>query len=241
MFKNAFRSFLIFFSMILISFAICTHRQLSSCSTFSTAHSRISIVLDPGHGGADPGKVGVNHCLEKDINLQISFLLQQLLSQNGYSVTLTRSSDCDLSMGKSNAKRQDLRNRIALIQKAKPDFVISIHQNSYPKEAVCGPQVFYYQGSTAGEALAGMLQESLNSTLAPSTLREAKANDSYFLLKKAPTPTVIVECGFLSNYKEANLLVDSSYQEQVASAIFSGIEDYLAQVSKGLPSPEESE
>ena len=108
-----------------------------------------------------------------------------------------------------------------------PVFTVSIHQNSYPEEYVKGAQVFFYGQSKEGEKLANKIQESLVTRLDPENHRIEKANESYYLLKKTPTPTVIVECGFLSNPIEAELLLQDDYQDQLVNAIYTGIKTYL--------------
>lgn len=185
------------------------------------------IVIDAGHGGADPGKVGVNDVLEKDINLAIALLLKEQLENAGISIVLTRDADVDLSNGASNFKSADMQNRCKIITDANPIFTISIHQNSYPSENVTGAQVFYYTHSAEGESLATTLQNSLITNVDPSNTRQPKANDTYYLLKKTPTPTVIVECGFLSSPTEAALLCTEEYQKKVVNAVYLGILEYL--------------
>lgn len=199
--------------------------------------SEILIVLDAGHGGNDPGKVGVNGTLEKDINLCMVLKLRTLLEQEGYLVSLTRDSDDNLSTSSDSTKSckiSDMRNRVSMIEDCHPTFVISIHQNSYPDENVSGPQVFYYTDSTCGMKLASCLQDSLNTNTSTSGKREIAANDSYYILKKTPTPTVIVECGFLSNPYEESLLCDSNYQDELCHAIILGIKNYL---NPSIPEP----
>lgn len=120
-----------------------------------------------------------------------------------------------------------MKKRIAVIEQASPDLVVSIHQNSYHEESVCGPQVFYYTTSTEGRALGELLQEQIIRSLQPEKERVAKANDSYYLLKKTKEPIVIVECGFLSNSEEAEKLCSPAYQEKVAWAVQLGILRYL--------------
>lgn len=188
----------------------------------------LCIVLDAGHGGADPGKVGCNDILEKDVNLSIVHKLKTLFENKGFHVVLTREDDTVLADENSkNVKIEDLRNRVALITENMPVMTISIHQNSFPDASISGPQVFYYEQSKEGAEIASVLQESLNSALNPPKPRACKANDAYYILKKTPTPTVIVECGFLSNEAEAQHLTDESYQEKLARAIYSGVWDYL--------------
>ena len=116
-----------------------------------------------------------------------------------------------------------MKRRVSMMEEAKADLAVSIHQNSYPDPAIKGAQVFYYTSSVEGKQLAKRLQERLVKGLDPQNHRQAKANDSYYLLKKTACPIVIVECGFLSNPQEETLLTDSVYQERVAWNIFMGI------------------
>lgn len=185
------------------------------------------IVLDAGHGGFDPGKVGVNQALEKEINLAITGFLKEYLKAAGFQVTLTRTSDEGLySESDSNKKAADMKARIRVIEEQNPIFAISIHQNSFTQESSFGAQVFYYKTSEQGAELARVLQETLRAHIEDGNYREAKANDSYYLLKKSPCPMVIVECGFLSNQREAQLLTTEEYQKQVAWAICMGVVNY---------------
>ncbi len=186
------------------------------------------VVIDAGHGGDDPGKVGVNGTNEKEINLQIAFLVKMFLEANDVEVVMTRESDAGLNdPGASNKKVQDMKRRIELIDETAPDLTVSIHQNSYPEEYVHGAQVFYYTGSTQGQILAQSIQTQLVKRVDPENGRQVKANGSYYLLKKTGVPIVIVECGFLSNREEAAKLSQTEYQERVAWAIHIGILQYL--------------
>lgn len=186
------------------------------------------VVIDAGHGGDDPGKVGINGAQEKDINLQIALLVKTFLEQNGVNVVMTREDEDGLyDRSASNKKVQDMKNRIALIEETAPDIVVSIHQNSYPEEYVHGAQVFYYDGSSQGKELAEVLQRQLIERADPDNTRQVKANDSYYLLKKTSVPIVIVECGFLSNQEEAEKLCTPEYQERIAWAVHMGILEYL--------------
>lgn len=197
-----------------------------------TAREKICIVVDAGHGGSDPGKVGINGALEKDINLSIALKLKDLLEQREISVVLTRDSDVGLSPADAtNKKAADMQKRCQIIADANPAFTVSIHQNSYTTEDIKGAQVFYYGQSENGKRLADVLQEHLISEVDPQNTRVAKANESYYLLKKTPTPTVIVECGFLSNQSEADLLLTEDYQSKLAHAIYLGILSYLEEES----------
>lgn len=191
---------------------------------------KICIVLDAGHGGFDPGKIGVNGQKEAEINLEIAWRVKGYLEANDVMVIMTRESAEGLyEEGTDNKKVQDMKRRIEIMEEAAPMAAVSIHQNSYTEEYVNGAQVFYYAASKEGETLAGYLQEALRAYLNPKNHRQKKANDSYYLLKKTQIPTVIVECGFLSNVKEAELLESAEYQDKVAWAIHMGIMQYINQ------------
>ena len=186
------------------------------------------VVIDAGHGGADPGKVGIEGSLEKDINLQIAFRLKEFLEAQDVEVIMTRSDEKGLyAEDESNKKIQDMKRRVKIIEQSAPDLVISIHQNSYPEESVKGAQVFYYEGSSQGKLLAEFLQRRFLISVDAGNKRQAKGNDSYYLLKKTSCPIVIVECGFLSNREEAEKLKDALYQERVAWAIHMGVLQFL--------------
>lgn len=181
---------------------------------------RITIVIDPGHGGRDPGKVGVNNALEKDINLSIAFKLKNLLELNDINVFMTRESDIGLyDEHDPSKKRSDLNNRVEFIHNNKADLAISIHQNSFSQEYCRGAQVFYYRKSDKGKDLAEMIQAQLKETIADGNHRQAKANDSYYMITRTKCPLVIVECGYLSNNTEADLLLEDDYQERLAWGI----------------------
>jgi N-acetylmuramoyl-L-alanine amidase len=188
----------------------------------------IVVGLDAGHGGVDSGKVGVNNLLEKEINLIIADRVRQKLEEQGIVVVMSRKDDDGLYLETdSNKKQADLKKRCQIFDDAKCEIVVSIHQNSYHEENASGPQVFYYTTSEKGKILAEQIQEKMVTELKPQSKRAAKANDSYYLLRKVSCPIVIVECGFLSNWQEATMLGDESYQEAVAQAVCDGILDYL--------------
>lgn len=189
------------------------------------------VVLDAGHGGEDPGKIGINGAKEKDVNLQITEKVKKYLEANDVKVVMTREDEGGLyDADAPNKKVQDMKRRIERIDEATPRVTVSIHQNSYPEEYVHGAQVFYYTGSQAGQMLAEMIQRQLIEKVDSENRRQIKANDSYYLLKKTEIPIVIVECGFLSNRAEAEKLCEDDYQEQIAWAIHMGILQYLNSV-----------
>ncbi len=186
------------------------------------------VVIDAGHGGMDPGKVGVDGSLEKDINLAVAERLKTYLEQDDVKVIMTRETDTGLySDTDSRKKMADMRNRCEIIEESGADLVVSIHQNSYHEESVSGGQVFYYRDSSKGKALAEILQDRFDYVLGDQNRRLPKANGNYYLLLHVKCPIVIVECGFLSNRKEAALLNSGEYQDKLAYTIHMGIMEYL--------------
>lgn len=180
------------------------------------------VVLDPGHGGSDSGKVGINEVKEKEINLKIAKKVQELLMAEKIEVIMTRESDEQLAP----SKVQDLKKRVSIMNENCPVLAVSIHQNSYRGENVFGAQVFYYKTSAEGQKAAQIIQEALQ-IVNPENTKKIKGNDTYYLLKKTEVPTVIVECGFLSNYDEAQKLVTEEYQQKIAEAVTEGILQYI--------------
>lgn len=185
------------------------------------------VVLDAGHGGRDPGKIGAGEIQEKDVNLKIAKKLKGKLEERGIQAVLTREKDETLAPeGSANRQVEDIKKRVERIDGENAVLAVSIHQNSYQDPEVRGAQVFYYQHSTKGKEAAAILQEAL-IRMDPEHPREAKANGTYYLLRRTQTPTVIVECGFLSNPEEAKLLASEEYQEKIAEAVAEGIETCL--------------
>ena len=198
-----------------------------NAQSVSVADSKI-IVVDAGHGGVDPGKIGANGAKEKDINLIIAKKLAKKLTDNGYSVIMTREDDSGLyEEDDVNKKASDLKKRCEIADNGNASLMVSIHQNSFSGSEVKGSQVFYYTHSDEGKLIAQAIQSSLKRMVNPSNTRAAKTNDSYYLLIHTKCPTVIVECGFLSNPEEAYLLTDDEYQEKLADAIVTGIDEYI--------------
>ena len=199
--------------------------------TIETELPKYTVVIDAGHGGEDPGKIGINDALEKDINLSIAKKLKTCLEKENVRVVMTRENEEGLyKEGDSNKKQADMSARCDIIHDAEADLTVSVHQNSYTSEVVSGPQVFYHAQSVEGERAARLLQDALNTRLAIARPREIKANNTYYILKKTKTPVVIAECGFLSNSAEAAKLVTEAYQQQVAEALAEGVLKFLEDV-----------
>lgn len=215
-------------TLFLITFLIATGYD-NMIGVMETDHTELTIVIDAGHGGNDPGKIGVDQTKEKDINLLLAQKLKVLFENKGICVILTRTSDNNLaSENATSQKREDMEKRVEMIANANAACCISIHQNSYPDSSVSGAQVFYYATSAQSKLLASHVQSKLNELLSPKKPRTEKSNNDYFLLRKTPTPTIIAECGFLSNPTEAALLNDANYQDRIVRALYLGVCNYLS-------------
>lgn len=182
------------------------------------------VILDAGHGGLDPGTM-YKDIYEKDINLKITQYLEEELSKLGAGVLLIRDGDYDLSGGvKDHRKKADFDNRIKLINNSEADMYLSIHLNYLTNSAYYGAQVFYNKDN---EKIAKKIQSYLNDNL--ETDREIKKIPSTtYMYDKLTTPGVLIECGFLSNYKERNLLITEEYQRKLAQVIAQSIVKYYA-------------
>lgn len=214
--------------IVAVCFVLYGRSEQASSGKVEREGKKPCVVIDAGHGGADPGKVGINGALEKDINLEIARKLKIFLEQEDIEVILTRDSDTGLyDENASNKKVQDMKRRVEIIETSKPVMTVSIHQNSYHEEYVHGAQTFYYANSEQSKLLAEKIQQLLLEEIDGDNTRAAKSNDSYYLLKKTSTPIVIVECGFLSNSEEAEKLTSDYYQEKLAWAIHLAILQYI--------------
>lgn len=223
---------LVAFSMIYTAEKIGQVYTMGEASLFEK--KEYVVVVDAGHGGFDPGKVGVNGEEEKTINLAIAKKVEEYLLLQDVTVVMTRTDENGLyDADANNKKSQDMKRRVEIMETAGADMVVSIHQNSYPEEYVHGGQVFYHQDSPEGERAAGFIQAQLRTIADPDNSRQIKSDNSYYLLKKTKTPIVIVECGFLSNYEEAERLCTQTYQKKVAWGICMGIMQYLNEKEQG--------
>lgn len=194
----------------------------------SNAVSSKIIYLDPGHGGIDGG-ASVDGIEEDDINLEISLKLKSILSKSGYLVYLTRDGDYDLATDLNNRKRTDIRNRVELINKSECYLYLSIHLNIFSIEKYSGAQVFYSNINENSSLLANRIQNSLVSYLG-NTNRLEVCDDSIYLINHISKVGCLVECGFLSNTTERNLLVTDEYQMKLAYAIAYGIDNYALEI-----------
>ena len=187
-----------------------------------------TVAIDSGHGGIDPGKIGVGGIYEKNVNLAIAKKLKILLEQSGITVIMTRSDDNGLyNESDTNKKASDMKKRCSIINESNADAVVSIHQNSYVSGESRGAQVFYYKQSAEGKKLAGIIQRHIVNEADTTNKRVEKADSTYYLLLHTNVPAVIVECGFLSNPEEAGRLNSDSYQQKIAGSIYNALMEYL--------------
>lgn len=193
------------------------------------------IGIDPGHGGIDPGAVSKNGIKEEDINLMIALKLKRFIEQSGGIVIMTRETDRGLYTDKSTTLREkkveDLRNRKELIKESECEVFVSIHLNSFTQSKYYGAQTFHLLGDEESEKLAIIIQEELKSILDKDNNRQPVATEDIYLLNEVKVPSVLVECGFLSNSVEEKLLTTDEYQEEIAWSIYAGIMKYLSELT----------
>lgn len=231
------RSFLtvVIISTLLVvgGFFMILNNQPATSPTLSWIMGEKTFLVDPGHGGTFPGRVNEDKVLEKEINLDIALKLDQLLEETGAQVIMTRRADTDLIPPESKEEklllqqRADLEQRIKMSEQSKADYFISIHCNSIPNDKWQGAQTFYNPEDPESQKLAQAIQQMLVEQLGDYD-REALPREDTYLFKNAAVPTIIVECGFLSNQEEAAKLQDPAYQQQLAWAVYLGINNYLS-------------
>lgn len=204
--------------------------EKNTVDAFSPITGKI-VVVDAGHGGIDAGVVGkITNVREDELNLKVSILLKEYLEKSGAKVIMTRKTKDGLydSTDTAHSKKDtDMRKRKEIISKSNCDAAISIHMNKYPNSMYYGAQTFFQRGSENGKKLADCIQGQMIQTLDKNNKRVALSGD-YFILKCTSSPSVIVECGFMSNSDEEKLLVQPEYQKKVAWSIYTGIINYFA-------------
>lgn len=183
-----------------------------------------TVIIDPGHGGIDVGTVGIDGSLEKNINLSISLDLYDYLMVSGINTVLTRDGDYEVYRAGEKRTKSDLYNRMDFINSVPDSILISIHQNHFENEAEWGTQVWFSPNDEISPTLADKILQSVKKNIQPENKRENKVSDnSYYILYKAQKPSVMVECGFVSNRNENNKLQDKEYQKDMAYSILAGI------------------
>lgn len=189
--------------------------------TISTPVTNKVIVIDAGHGGFDPGAIGVNGTLEKDISLAIALKTQELFEKNGTTTIMTRVDDSDLG----DNKKEDMKTRREIRDINESELFISIHLNSFPQGQYSGAQVFFPQDEKS-KLLGECIQKKLKEVVDSKNERVAKELTDVYMLKNIKIPSVIVECGFLSNSEEEKKLKEEEYQSKLAWSIYLGVLEY---------------
>lgn len=204
-------------------------QEVNAIKAMSWAVAGHTFIVDPGHGGEDPGKVSPSGIFEKDINLAVALKLKTILCQGGGNVILTRETDKALSDGEPTIRERkiaDLAGRVKMSENSNADLYIALHCNAFPSSRWRGAQTFYSSAVAGSKELADNIQSELISHL-ENTTRQPKIDNTSLIFKHAKIPIVNVEMGFLSNSQEEKLLQDPAYQDKMAWAIYSGIVKYL--------------
>ncbi|MGN0531540.1 MAG: N-acetylmuramoyl-L-alanine amidase [Eubacterium sp.] len=187
-----------------------------------------TIVIDAGHGGKDAGAIGISGNYEKDINLPIALALHDFASVAGCSAVLVRNGDYELYKEGEQRNRSDLYNRLDFVNSIPNAVLVSIHQNHFDNPAEWGSQVWFSANTDKSKSIADSIQKSIIGHLQPNNNRQNKeSDDSYYILYKATVPSVMVECGFISNERENKLLQSEEYQRDMAYSIFLGVEEEI--------------
>lgn len=218
-------------TIVFVTFIVCVG-ALGVKPIGSADESQITVVLDAGHGGIDGGVTGVNtNVKESVLNLSVVKKLEALFLSAGMNPVLTRSSDAGLYGAATDGfKKRDMLARKKAIEHADADIVISVHMNKYGSSSRRGAQVFFRADSPQGITLANEIQDALNA-MEEATRSYAALKGDYYILNCTDIPSVIVECGFLSNPEDEALLVTDAYQEKIAYAIFKGAIEYLSDIT----------
>ena len=227
----------IIFGVVSFTLMFAAIFEIESASEETMKHMPVTnkvIILDAGHGGIDPGKLSNDKLIqEKDVNLSITLKLRELLESSGAVVVLTREDDSSLYVedGTKTIRQkynENLKNRKKIIQESKANMFVSIHSNAFTESKYYGAQTFYPKGKEDSYQLSKTIQNELKRVVDNTNNREIKATDDIYVLKDNEIPSVLIECGFLSNDKEAKLLNDEAYQEKIAWAIYVGIQKYFS-------------
>ena len=219
--------------ILVIGACVITLKNTRIISTWNKSSDTQTIIIDAGHGGFDGGAVAPDGTVEKDINLKISNLISDMLKTAGYNVVLTRGADVSTDDVETNTiavkKKSDLKNRLELMADYPDGIFVSIHLNKFTTSAARGSQVFYSAKFDESKELGESIQRTIINLLQPENTRVNKqATSSTYLLYNATIPAVLVECGFLSNKNELELLKTDDYQKKMAFCCFLGITEFLS-------------
>ena len=219
------------FALIFLLLCMVVAKNNRTMLTAKPSPETLSVIVDAGHGGMDGGAVGVDGTVEKEINLQIAKKVDAMLRFLGYRSVMTRTEDISLHTPDAKTTRQkkvsDIHQRMRMMEETKDAIFVSIHQNQFSDESQTGTQVFYSKNKAASAVLAQSIQDAVVASIQPENTRKIKPSGTeIYLLYHAPIPAVLVECGFLSNYGETQLLKDETYQQKISAAIVAGILAY---------------
>lgn len=223
--------YLISLLVISISFTSMKNVPKDTVLTVSLPISNHTIILDAGHGNPDGGAESSSGVTEQEINLEIVLKLQKLIEQSGSTVILTRSDengiyDADKETIKEK-KISDMKNRVEIAASSQAEIFVSIHLNKIQQEQYFGHQVFYQRNNENSKELAEFIQDNLNFSVQKESKRNILPLSGKYIMENVKIPTVTVECGFLSNTREAELLQTEDYQNKIAWGIYTGIMDYF--------------
>lgn len=190
----------------------------------TAAVTRYTVVIDPGHGGKDAGTSADDGTPEKEINLSISLILNDYLNVCGIPTKMTRAGDYELYPEGSDRNRSDLYNRLDYVNSVSNSVLISIHQNHFEDKSIKGTQIWYSANNAKSKIIADSVLNSVKEQLQKDNNRINKVSDSnYYILYKAKVPSIMIECGFMSNDDENELLKSREYQKKFAFAVLTGI------------------
>ncbi len=229
----SFAKWIAFVSVVLIGSLLIAEGRFYSdeyMSAMQALSEREIIIIDAGHGGEDPGTIGVNGRYEKDLNLEVALMLGEMLSEKGYAVIYTRTEDKLLYTEEENIKgiRKicDLKNRCKIAAEYPSAIFLSIHMNYYKNSKFDGLQVYYSTENQDSRILADKIQNSVKNNLQHENNRTVKRGDNIYLLENTDNPSVLIECGFISNEEECKKLSEKEYQKQLCSALICAIIEY---------------
>ena len=227
------KSVILFLSLIIVltvCFIISILINRADKVNSTSVSNNSCIVIDAGHGGKDSGTVGIDGALEKTVNLNIALDLYDFLKITGYDCHLVRDGDYQLYYEEEEKSRSDLYNRLDFVNSFDNPTLISIHQNHFENESERGMQIWYSPNDDVSKILADEILSFTNSNIQKDNKRQNKPSDSsYYILHKASVPSVMVECGFMSNRKENALLQDKEYQKKIAYSIAMGFNNFKVQ------------
>ncbi len=215
--------FVVLFAYIVFKINDIHIKETSTVPTFSQSLYGKKIMIDAGHGGSDSGAVR-GKTLEKDLNLAIALKVQKYLESSGATVIQSRIDD--KALGRTKSDDMYLRKRLG--SQNDLDVIVSIHQNTSPSRSSHGAEIYYYVKSKEGKLLAESMKKGLAVGIGRENIRGIKGQD-FLMLKRTLAPSVLLECGFMTNSNELGNLKYEKYQEKIAYGIYLGLVEYFIQ------------